>query len=258
MGTKIFYFSSTGNSLYVAKRLAEKLENCELISMTKAYNENMFKYECEKAIIIFPLHSFGLPIIVDNYISKLNLNKDTYIFAIQVTGGGSSNNSFIRVNELLRKNNNPELSNLIEIKYISNYIKSGRNATLKRAQESLDNNEWKIDKLIKTIEEKQVEEISINKNIIYSYFYGCWRYKYKNKDKGFNINDDCIGCKICGKICPVNNIDFKDIKPTWNGNCIDCMACINNCPRNAINIGKSTIKKSRYRNPYIKLEELII
>lgn len=41
----------------------------------------------------------------------------------------------------------PKLSNSIEIKYISNYIRAGRNATLERAQESLNNNEEKIKKL---------------------------------------------------------------------------------------------------------------
>lgn len=257
MGVKVFYFSSTGNSLYVAKRLGEKLGECELISIPKACKENIFEYNCEKAIIIFPLHSFGLPIIVDEFISNLKLNKEAYVFAIQVTGGGSSNNSFIKVNELLSINNNLELSNSIEIKYISNYIRSGRNATLERAQISLDNNEWKIDKTIQMIEEKQIEEISKSRNIIYSYFYDSWRFKYKNKDKKFKVNENCVGCKTCKKICPVNNIELNDTRPTWNGKCIDCMACINNCPKNAINIGRSTIKKNRYRNPYIKLNELI-
>lgn len=256
METKIFYFSATGNSLYVAKRLKGKLKDCELVSISKAYNEGEFEYNCEKAIIIFPLHSFGLPIIVDKFVSKLILNKNTYIFVVQVTGGGSSNNSFIKINELLGFDN-PKLSNSIEIKYISNYIRAGRNATLKRAQESLNNNEEKIEKIIIKIQEKQIAKISRGKNLVYSYFYNIWIYKYKNRDKGFNVNDDCIGCKVCEKICPVNNIKINDIKPFWNGNCIDCMACINNCPRNAINIGKSTIKKGRYRNPYIKLDELI-
>ncbi|NKF08274.1 EFR1 family ferrodoxin [Clostridium gasigenes] len=256
MGTKIFYFSSTGNSLYVAKRLKEKIENCELVSIPKAYNENMFDYNCEKAIIIFPLHCFGLPIIVGNFISKLKLNMDAYVFAVQITGGGSSRNSFIQIDEALG-NNNPKLSNKIEIKYISNYIKAGKNPTAERAQVALDNNEWKVDKLIQLIKDKQVDEISKNKNPIYSTFYKIWRDKYKNKDKKFNVNDDCIGCKVCEKICPVNNIELKEDKPVWKGNCTDCMACINNCPRNAINIGKSTIKKNRYKNPYIKLEELL-
>jgi len=92
---------------------------------------------------------------------------------------------------------------------------------------------------------------------LHSIFYKAWRDKYKNKNKKFNVNDDCIGCSICEKICLVKNIKLSGKRPIWNGDCVDCMACINNCPRNAINIGKSTIKKNRYKNPYIKLEELL-
>ena len=256
METRIFYFSSTGNSLYVAKRLKEKLKGSELVSITKAYNEGVFQYDCKKAIIIWPLHSFGLPIIVEKFISKLKLNKDAYIFGVQITGGGQSKNSFIQVNELLGSSN-LKLSNSMEIKYISNYIRAGRNATLERAEIALDNNEWKIDQLIERIKQKEVDEVIGNKNPIYSAFYNAWRYKYKDKDKKFNVNKECVGCSICEKICPVKNIEISNDKPAWKGNCIDCMACINICPKKAINIGKSTVKKSRYKNPYIKLEELL-
>lgn len=256
MDTKIFYFSSTGNSLYVGKRLKGKLQGSELISITKAYNEEIFQYDCKKAIIIWPLHSFGLPIIVEKFISKLKLNKDTYIFGVQITGGGKSNNSFIQINELL-SSRNLKLSNSIEIKYISNYIRAGRKATLERAEIALDNNEWKIDQLIEKINRKEVDEVTGNKNPIYSTFYNVWRHKYKNKDKKFNVNNECVGCSICEKICPVKNIEISHSKPVWRGNCVDCMACINICPKNAINIGKSTVKKNRYKNPYIKLEELL-
>ena len=40
---KIFYYTSTGNCLYVAKRMQEKIENCELISITKAIKSENFK-----------------------------------------------------------------------------------------------------------------------------------------------------------------------------------------------------------------------
>ena len=50
---------------------------------------------------------------------------------------------------------------------------------------------------------------------------------------------------------------MENNKPKWSGKCTDCMACINICPKEAINIGKSTIKKNRYLNPYIKREELL-
>lgn len=256
MGTKIFYFSSTGNSLYVAKRLKEKLQDSELVSITKAYNEGNFQYDCEKAIIIWPLHCFGLPVIVEKFVSKLKLNKDAYIFGVQVTGGGQTNNTFVKINELLNSKD-LKLSNSIEIKYISNYIRAGRNVTEKRVENALDNNEWKIDRLIERIKDKEVEEISKAKNLLHTALYNGWRYKYKNKDKKFNVNDSCIGCSICEKICPVKNIEITNSRPIWKGNCVDCMGCVNICPKKAINIGKSTIKKNRYKNPYIKVEELL-
>lgn len=256
MGTKIFYFSSTGNSLYVAKRLKEKLQDSELVSITKAYNEGNFQYDCEKAIIIWPLHCFGLPVIVEEFVSKLKLNKDAYIFGVQVTGGGQTNNTFVKINELLNSKD-LKLSNSIEIKYISNYIRAGRNVTEKRVEDALNNNEWKIDRLIEKIKGEEVEEIKKSKNPLYTALYNGWRYKYKNKDKKFNVNDSCIGCSICEKICPVKNIEITNSKPIWKGNCVDCMGCINICPKKAINIGKSTIKKNRYKNPYIKVEELL-
>jgi NAD-dependent dihydropyrimidine dehydrogenase PreA subunit len=50
---------------------------------------------------------------------------------------------------------------------------------------------------------------------------------------------------------------MENNKPKWNGKCTDCMGCINICPKEAINIGKVTMKKNRYFNPYIKKEELL-
>lgn len=38
---KIFYNTSTGNSLYVAKIIEDNFEGCELISISKVLKENM-------------------------------------------------------------------------------------------------------------------------------------------------------------------------------------------------------------------------
>ena len=42
---KILYFTSTGNCLYVAKRISEKFKECELISISRAVKENNFKFD---------------------------------------------------------------------------------------------------------------------------------------------------------------------------------------------------------------------
>lgn len=91
MKNKIFYFSSTGNCLYVSKQIKDALGECEIISIPKAMKAESFEYEGDMIGFVFPLHSYGLPIIVRDFIEKININKGAYIFAVEVTGGGQSN-----------------------------------------------------------------------------------------------------------------------------------------------------------------------
>lgn len=251
---KIFYNSATGNSLYVAKIIEGEFPNCELISMSKALEENKFEIKEDVVGFIYPIHCGGLPIVVSEFISKLNINKDAYIFAVGVTGGGGANISFAQINKLLQSN--LKINNYCTIKYISNYIKAGRNPTEKRAKESIKGNESLLLDFISSLKMKEMKTREFKEGLG-AIGYKAWKDFYKNKDKNYNVNDSCIGCKMCENVCPVNNIVMENNKPKWSGRCTDCMACINICPKEAINIGKSTLKKNRYLNPYIKREELL-
>lgn len=249
---KIFYNSATGNSLYVSKIIKEQFEECELISMSKALKENKLSYTDEIIGFVYPIHCGGLPIVVDEFISKVKVNSNAYIFAVGVTGGGGADDSFAQINKILTK----KISNYCTIKYISNYIKMGRNATKERAKEAITANEGILSEFIESIRKREVKSKEFKAGIM-NLGYKLWKDFYKKKDKNFNVNDLCIGCKMCEKVCPVDNIIMENNKPKWSGKCTDCMACINICPKEAINIGKVTIKKNRYFNPYIKKEELL-
>ncbi|WP_026895809.1 NADH-quinone oxidoreductase subunit NuoF [Clostridiisalibacter paucivorans] len=51
------------------------------------------------------------------------------------------------------------------------------------------------------------------------------------------IDDKCVACGICARVCPVNAIDGKHKQPPFNINqdlCIKCGACIPKCPVDAI------------------------
>ena len=74
-------------------------------------------------------------------------------------------------------------------------------------------------------------------------------------DKSFFVDENCISCGLCEKICPVQNIRLKNDKPTWTHNCEMCFRCLNYCPKDAIQFGKSTIEKKRYKNPFIKVSD---
>lgn len=251
---KIFYFSSTGNCLYVAKEIQKNLGDCELISISKAMQSKKFIYRGETIGIIFPLHCFGLPIVVKEFIEKLSVNKDAYIFVVEVTGGGQSNYPLIELKELL--NGKGEIQNYTILKYISNYTRMGKNPTEKRANEAIYKNTANLNMFINSLKNHEKKSMPSGYNILHKSFYKLWSNSFKNKDKNFKVDDKCIGCSICSKICPVANIELINKRPTWKGKCVDCMACINACPTKAINLGKSTEKKNRYRNPFIKVDEL--
>jgi ferredoxin len=80
--------------------------------------------------------------------------------------------------------------------------------------------------------------------------------KVSNMDKYFKVNDNCIACGICEKVCPVKNIEMADKKPHYKHHCEQCLACIQFCPQRAINYKDETQNRRRYTNPEINYKEL--
>ena len=84
----ILYFSATGNSEYVAKRIAAKTGDIT-VSITDCYKKQSFSFnEQYKTLgIVSPTYSWGLPVIVTEFLQKLNLSyKPDYIFFIATYG----------------------------------------------------------------------------------------------------------------------------------------------------------------------------
>lgn len=58
----------------------------------------------------------------------------------------------------------------------------------------------------------------------------------------------------------MGDVDSKEVvseKPEWGKKCTQCLACIHYCPTKAIQYGKGTQGKGRYRNPNVKVEEMM-
>lgn len=51
------------------------------------------------------------------------------------------------------------------------------------------------------------------------------------------VNDKCVDCGWCEKMCPQNNIKIIDGRHIFGNDCVICMGCIYGCPQKAIEPG---------------------
>ena len=254
----IFYFSGTGNSLQVSKDIALQLQNTEILSIPKIINNNEIEIVSECIGIVFPVYMFGLPLIVDDFIKKLKINKSTYVFAVS-TCAGTSGNSLKQINDLMKIKDTKLNAGFVLKMPGNNIVMYGANSEQNQIN-AFKKEKIKVQQIIDIVKEKkdyQYEKSNIvMSNVIAPLIYPKIK-EIRTKDRYFWTKENCTGCGVCQKICSVKNIDIANSKPRWKNNCEQCMACIQYCPNEAIEYGKRTIGRKRYRNPYISLRELI-
>lgn len=86
----ILYFSATGNSLAIARQLAEQLSE-QLMPLTEAAEMDL---TTEKRIgLVFPTYDFNLPPAMPEMVSRLNLSPRSYVFTV-VTRKSNSKTCF--------------------------------------------------------------------------------------------------------------------------------------------------------------------
>lgn len=246
----IFYFSGTGNSQYVAKKIAEQTDD-KLIQISENSMKESMTYsilENERVGFVFPVYWYGMPTIEEKYIERLVLDgySNQYVYAV-TTYGLSAGNTLEDLSKLLNKKN-ISLKGKFGVKMVDNYVVGYDLVDEEKQKTILDEAEIEISGIITMITDRANEE-QIQKGLlgwVTSIAHNF--YKNTNHTKKFYVTESCNGCGLCAKDCPCNVITIVEQKPKWEANCTHCLKCINKCPKVAIQYGKATRKRRRYYN----------
>ena len=254
MKTTIYYFSGTGNSLKIAREVAEGLEECVLVPIAKVWQQDQLVSTSEKVGFIFPLYYYGLPKIVFDFINNIELAKSNYFFAV-VTRAGDVDGAPLQQLDNILETKMKTLNTGFFIRMPSNFIigyNTASEAVQKELFENSINQVEKITNIIKENGENFQKGMRTSERMNKKF-----REKVYASDKSFFAEDNCTGCGICEDVCPVNNIVLTEGLPQWQHKCQQCLACINFCPEKAIQFDTKSLETGRYHHPEITVQDIM-
>ena len=243
----ILYFSGTGNSNYVAKRIADALGDAlvNLNDRIKASDTSSVETG-ERVIIVTPTYAWRIPRVVRDWLRKTELRGAKQAWFVMTCGSEIGNAD--KYNRELCAEKAISCMGTVQIVMPENYIAMFSAPQADEARQIVAKAEPSIDRAIAAIQRNQ--PFAPTRNNLYDRFMSGpvnpIFYKFCVKADAFTVSDTCIGCGQCAKRCPMNNVTLEDGKPVWGKACTHCMACICYCPVSAIEYGKKSVGQPRY------------
>lgn len=246
----VFYFSGTGNSLYIARNIAAQLGE-KMISISEEVLRGSYKFgikEGESIGFVYPVHRMGPPEIVLDFIKKLEIEgyAKNYVYSVFNCAGTYEYTARIIKKALDKKGY--KMSGDYHVIMPGNYITVKSKITKAQSLEFLACSDEKIAGIVKSIRYKESNYKKEKHSFVLSYIVR--NIGRLEKTMPFEVNERCTGCGQCMRICPMKAITLENMRPhRYQEKCTFCLGCINCCPCDAINFGKNTVGKERYIHP---------
>lgn len=247
----IFYFTATGNSLYIAKQIEEKP-----ISIPQLIRQDALEFTADSIGIVAPVYGHEVPPMVKEFLKKAVFHTD-YFYMILTYGnrhGGAA--------ELAKKLCDEcgiAVHYINVIMMVDNWLPSFDMNEQKKIDKRIDE---KMDMILADLNSRKnmISEVTDIDRAAHQQFVDVMsRMPADVWQHLLWVTDACVGCEICEKVCPSSSIHVLDGKAVYvPGKCQTCLACVHACPKKAIQL---TIPEknpdARYRNEHISLREII-
>jgi len=246
----IVYFTGTGNSRFCAEHIADALDDRVVNAAEYLRRNEWAKLDSGKPwVFVSPIYAWQMPSVFEEFIrqSRFSGNRDAYFI---LTCGGDMGAAGKKA-ETLCAETGLTFQGAMEVVMPDNFILMFKAPDEEESVTIVDSARHVLKQITELIRERKklptrkiglidkVKSGPINKGFCGFFI----------KTEPFRVEDSCISCGECKKLCPLGNIDLKGGRPEWGARCTLCMGCINGCPTESIQYGKRTKGKRRYHCP---------
>lgn len=224
----------------------------ELINIGEEAHKKEINIEADAVIILFPAYAYGAPILVSRF-AKAAAIKTPYL-ALFTSFGTKPGGALAQIYRIFKRKK-IKVSYCGRIPAVENYIAIFGPQKETTIQKRIELQKKATDDAVLAIKEKRCNRINTFRpfsdfiSLLFSFALKVFYSWYK-------VNDNCDGCGICEKLCPVSAINIQDGKPVFSKDCEHCQGCLNWCPKRAILFGRIKSETPRYHHPGIDLADI--
>ena len=246
----VIFFSGTGNSEYVARRIADAIhDDCMNLFDRLKENDVSQMNSAKPWVVVSPTYAWQLPRIVMKWIGRAVLTGNRRIYFV-LTCGSETGDAGRKIKEVCRLRD-MEYMGCAGVVMPENYIamfsapeKDEALAIIERAEKNIDDMSFKIGTGKRLAGQKVTPADIIKSTALNLVFYPLFVHAGR-----FAADDRCTGCGLCEAQCVMKNIKIRDGRPVWGRKCTHCMSCICRCPEEAVEYGKKSKGQPRYICP---------
>ena len=283
---EVYYFSGTGNCLAVARAITARTGGT-LVAIPEVIGRSEVSTRADIIGVVFPTYLaplYGIPLIVDSFFRKLERLESKYLFAVCTCGGYEIVNAVPALRNLaklirsLGSNLSAEYSvrlpmNNLSYDHIPVPIEKSSEVILRSSKVMISDVcerisarrrgrhqlrralfNFAMTPMYTMLKKPVLTSLKAMANVPLDSKLG-FRELMPLTDKSIRVDDNCNGCAICTRVCPVHNIQLVDKRPVWQHHCEICFACDEWCPRKAVHHW-SRADGVKYHHPTVKAKDM--